>query len=37
MINNIYKIINIIDPKKPNSSEKSVNIKSVCFSGKNSK
>ena len=26
-----------IDPKKPNSSEKRVKIKSVCFSGKNSK
>ena len=28
---------NTIEPIKPNSSEKSVNIKSVCFSGKNSK
>ena len=25
------------EPKKPNSSENNVNIKSVCFSGKNSK
>jgi len=25
------------DPKNPNSSEKRVKIKSVCFSGKNSK
>ena len=25
------------EPKKPNSSENKVNIKSVCFSGKNSK
>ena len=33
----IYKSNNIIEPKKPNSSEKRVNIKSVCFSGKNSK
>ena len=26
-----------IDPKNPNSSENNVKIKSVCFSGKNSK
>ena len=32
-----YNISNKIEPIKPNSSEKSVNIKSVCFSGKNSK
>ena len=29
-----YKISNRIEPIKPNSSEKRVNIKSVCFSGK---
>ena len=27
-------VIKRIDPKKPNSSENNVNIKSVCFSGR---
>ena len=36
-ISNIYKNKSIIDPRNPNSSENSVNIKSVCFSGKKSK
>ena len=29
-----YKISINIEPANPNSSEKSVNMKSVCFSGK---
>ena len=36
-INKAYKNISNIDPINPNSSEKRVNIKSVCFSGKNSR
>ena len=32
-----YKINNPSDPINPNSSEYKVKIKSVCFSGKNSK
>ena len=32
-----YIASNIIEPINPNSSENNVNIKSVCFSGKNSK
>jgi hypothetical protein len=33
----LHKLKEEKEPIKPNSSEKSVKIKSVCFSGKNSK
>ena len=36
-INKAYNKIRTIEPTKPSSSEKRVKIKSVCFSGKNSR